>query len=183
MLFPNKKIDTSDPDRIFYSDGSCSWSRDAYFCNKTETERLESELEKFPDLPSWKNYELPSGYIAAKSVIDSLLDAYYKREDILAFESSPGSDDHPSNKDIPRKLPSQSDQEKSIEIADHYIEACKKDNKIPIIADCVLMVKKQYTKSLYVDGTIHDWIKCRFPKESRLPGRKPGWKERQIKSK
>ncbi len=185
IRFPDRKPDKINPERIFFSDGSCSLYRKAYDWKKKEVERLENELNKYPDRPSWINYELPEGYRARRFVIKILLNAHYKSTDIFDIEKNIGSSQLFISKSNSKKSPSDLDKEKenAIGIAKKHIKDCKSKDETPVIADGVMLVKEHITKSRYKDRTIHDWIKPYYPSESRKPGRKPNWRNRVSKKK
>jgi hypothetical protein len=76
-----------DLDTIFYSDGSTKEARAGYESLKEALQKTEKGLQKYPSRPSWKDYELPKGSIAARSVIDSLLNSYFKLEDFFELKN------------------------------------------------------------------------------------------------
>lgn len=73
------KPDFSDLTKYIYFD------LDAIVDMEYDLEILKDDLAKIPDKNSWANYQLPKSKISAKTVLDSLLEAFYKTEDVSKF--------------------------------------------------------------------------------------------------
>jgi len=148
-------------------------------------------------------YQDRQGYTVGSSPIlptaEKISQLIFRHFDVKELENKYGTPPHrlfsgPSELDIterhevvgnttsPQKRPDQECREKAIEIAVQYIKDCETGKKFPVITECVMMVKREYTKEQYKDNTIHNWIKDLFPEESRKPGRKPRWRDRQGKN-
>jgi hypothetical protein len=139
---------------------------------KTESKRLKNEINGITDY-SWRIYDLPRDAYKAKKNIESLLNAYYKVDDINQYER-PEQHTHLSNIQnsvSPKKRPCQEDKETSIEFAVEYIKGCDETGRCPRIVEAVKLIKEAHFKKRYKDRTIHNWIKRQFPDKSRKPGR------------
>jgi len=71
---------------IEFPDGINSEIREEYETKKAQLERLGIKLNKYPSLPSWIGYELSSRKTDRRRVINQLLNALYKLEDIHNLE-------------------------------------------------------------------------------------------------
>lgn len=70
-----------------------------------------------------------------------------------------------------KMLPSQEDRKGAVAIAEKYIALCVGNGVTPRIYEAVEIIKRELTRNMYKDKTIHDWIKDCFPPDSRKPGR------------
>lgn len=86
--------DDSNLVKIEFPDGSDSEIRGQYEEKKAQSGKLEIKLNKYSALPSWVGYELPLRKKDRVAVIDQLLNALYKWEDILAFRNQQNDDSH-----------------------------------------------------------------------------------------
>jgi len=57
-----------------------------YWTKKAQLERSQTVLKKYPNLPSWKGYEVPRIHRKRERDMNMLLNAFYKRKDVLEFE-------------------------------------------------------------------------------------------------
>lgn len=139
---------------------------DAIVDMEYDLKKLKDELANIHDINSWTNYLLPDFPHESKSIIELLLNALYKVEDLNQFKK------HQNRFGLLSKnLFLSEDREKSVELAKEYVRESIENGKIPRIVEAVKLIKENQFKNLYKDGTIHNWIKEFFPPESRRPGR------------
>jgi hypothetical protein len=169
------------------------WEFDEYFTEQFHMEFMGYDFVSgtVPIVPcgaNAKSFALPPDADEAAEFITKLKSFRFKHQDVIDFEKCKGlliekQNDSPfsstsekiavSGSKVIRAIkqtPSQQDKQKSIEIAQEYIQGC--DNSVPSIKEAVDLVINKQTKSLYKSNTIHNWIKNIFPPESRKPGRR-----------
>lgn len=76
------------PGAEYYSDGSTDWIRESVANQKTNLRMREEYLAKYPDLPSWRNYDEKEDSDHFNYVIGCLVASFFKREDVEAIEAS-----------------------------------------------------------------------------------------------
>lgn len=157
--------------KIDFPDDSNSVVRGEYQEKKVELERLEPIFKRYPNIPSWVGYELPEKPKDTDYVINLLLDAYYKLDDVLAFEQCIRKKGTQDNIAVPKKRSLQELRGKAIAMAKEYIDKQRSKKKLPIMKDAVKLIQEKLVKGKYKDRTIHDWIKGYFPDDSRKSGR------------
>jgi hypothetical protein len=92
-LLSNKQINLEFPEKIYYWAGNIADVKEEYELKKTQLEHSENKLNKYYELPSWKGYQCPVKPEDRKLVINELLNALYKWEDILELEKVLGMED------------------------------------------------------------------------------------------
>jgi hypothetical protein len=115
-------IDTKDDStgkykKIDYPDGSDTDIRAEYESKRTEIEILEAKLNQYPDLPSWKGYELPGRSKDIRAVVSNLLDSLFEIDDILQLEKAITCEDSSSNKSVLMDDLTQKERDKVVENA------------------------------------------------------------------
>lgn len=133
------------------------------------------------------SFKLPSVRIKAIDLFLKILAFRFKYEDLLEYEEKnglcvvehkndivPGGATNLVLEPVKKKLtPAQQVKLEARKIVKVYVDDCGSRGSVPSIKDAVDLVKERYTKELYANRTIHNWVKGLFPDESRKPGRRP----------
>jgi hypothetical protein len=88
-----EKSDTEFSKKIYYWAGNTSEVKEEYELKKIQLELSENKLNKYYQLPCWNGYQLPVKAEDKKFVINELLNALYKWEDIIELEKKLGLED------------------------------------------------------------------------------------------
>ena len=86
------EILTASYEQVCFPDGSTDTDRTDYDWLRKKVPLLEAKLNKYSDLPLWIGYELPLSRKEREAILDLLLTAFYKQEDILEFENLRGQE-------------------------------------------------------------------------------------------
>lgn len=131
-----------------------------------DIEDLKNELSQIKDKYSWANYALPKNDTSAERVINLLLNALFKEDDLTGIlEKAKNNENRDKTKDL----------KQCRETAKEYVADCNAEGKNPFIAEAIRNIRSLDCGRIYSEKQIRTWITrgpSIFPKDSSKKGRR-----------